>query len=693
MTNHQSPISIYNNRLDNTNQIVTNNDNYSSDDDTLTPIIFQRRRHPRHYDDNDCRNNDTDDNANDQEREENNPFISLQRFLDSNQDDENDEHNDVDNSVHYRMSNSNNCSNEQEIKETKEENKSFETRNSYDYGITRNNLMSHKSMHYDRHSTAVMNSQMKESTYSNSKKHNDSNRNNHNNNSCSSSNNYEMIQMKRLKQQGQQQKQRRQRIQKQQQKSSNTSLTTTADNKITFGKIKSIQHHYDIRDNFSSSSANGVMSITTSSASIISSRPTTHSTSKQQPNKEGMKLYNATNTSSLILRSSKNTTPLSASTSTSLLPTNHKLHKSTLLDNSSFLLHNNKNKKDMSLSSSLSSDTTPASMWPRWKKERKHNDIVNNNLDNNDTSLENGNDDTEANTNNTNETSNAYLFGPQFLSNRKRKHNKINKNDDVITIVDANDSQLSSSCCITTTPRRNNNNNQCKIPSSTGSEYYYNGVYSNSPYLKSKRHRSSIYTNTSATSTTRRRRKKVPGVLSKLLQTIRKSVESDLVRLQSSHYLQHHYHRDGGEVRGSSHSGTGVGTLTSSHNTHNIMDFNNPRNRAETIVDVTIIGGNFVPLATGSNKVIVLGHIHTFIQKNNNNATAIIDKTRFSTNSWLCFNPETMKEHGIQSGRQLRIYDSMLLVNYDGISLPLWRLPVLLCSSLCESCPKQLSIV
>jgi hypothetical protein len=667
------------------NQIVTNNDNYSSDDDTLTPIRFQRR----HFD----LQNDNDDttcvNNQESERIENNPFISLQRFLDSNEDDEKDETEtagiNFDSADDYRMGLFIPTSTHtRTISVTSKENKSFETRNSNDETIINDDR--YKSMyHHDRHSSVII--QKKKSRHDNS--------NNNHNDSNSDSNHYEIIQMKRLKQQEQQQKQRRQRLQKQQQqqhqKSSNITLVSVDSNSnSTFGKMKSIQHHYNIRDNFSS------FSTTTNNTN------NNQSSFLQQSKKEGMKLHNAIQTSS-----SK--------------PTNHKLHKCTLLDNSSFLLrnqHNQTTRKQDTVSTATSSSSSAsasasasastllnsAAMWPRWNKEKKQqsqNGITNNTKNDTTCHIESCNDE-----NTKNIDTSSYSFGPQFLSNRKRKHTKLNKNEDIIVIVDDNDNQsnndnnynnvkdhehlpfvsssLSSSSGITMTPKRNNNHSPYPLPSSTGSEYYYNGIYSNSPYLKSKRHRTGTYTSSSTNTatnniltSTRRRRKKVPGTLSQLLQTIRKSIESDLVRFQSSHYLQHHYHRDVGEVRG---------------NTDNIMDFNNPRNRAETIVDVTIIGGNVVPFATGSNKVIILGHVHSFIKKNKNNTTASMENKYLPTNAWLCFNPQTIKEHGIHSGRQLRIYDAMLLVNYDGMSLPLWRLPVILCSSLCESCPKQLSI-
>ena len=57
-----------------------------------------------------------------------------------------------------------------------------------------------------------------------------------------------------------------------------------------------------------------------------------------------------------------------------------------------------------------------------------------------------------------------------------------------------------------------------------------------------------------------------------------------------------------------------------------------------------------------------------------------------STNAWLCLTPETMRDHAVDVGKELRMYNPVVFY----ASLSFWTLPVVLCTRLCEPCPKRL---
>lgn len=155
-----------------------------------------------------------------------------------------------------------------------------------------------------------------------------------------------------------------------------------------------------------------------------------------------------------------------------------------------------------------------------------------------------------------------------------------------------------------------------------------------------------------------------------MLQSIRNETTSDLMKFQSGAYPYQNEidHR---------------------------MDINNPRYRAETILDVTVIGYP-IPFNANPDKITILVYLHSYSYnkdkydlKNRSLFAAPNHNTvqNISKPAWLCFNYDTMNEHRICTGKELRLYNVVMMDRPSQF----WDVPVILCTRLCEPCPLKLN--
>ena len=174
------------------------------------------------------------------------------------------------------------------------------------------------------------------------------------------------------------------------------------------------------------------------------------------------------------------------------------------------------------------------------------------------------------------------------------------------------------------------------------------------------------------------------GALSKRLSAIRDGIKGDTVRFQSGQYPF---------------------SMSS-------LDMNDPRNRAKTYMDVTILGNS---MDRQQQRVTLLGFVHTFAYKAVAVAAAASKveseeassstPTNLQPNSlaWICFTYETAREKKVGVGSQLRIYNAVpvpltvsLVHNDDENKNRLSASPhsnvkwIVLCTSLCENYPSCL---
>jgi len=195
-----------------------------------------------------------------------------------------------------------------------------------------------------------------------------------------------------------------------------------------------------------------------------------------------------------------------------------------------------------------------------------------------------------------------------------------------------------------------------------------------------------------------RKRKKV-GPLMAELRSLRGSIEGDWVRFQSGTYP----YRDPSKRR---------------------LDVNDPRNRAEYYVDVTILSEPRSWSREGK-KIVFLGYIHNKvrIKKRNeivahsscsqsmrfrmpsqsiaaiNTGTAQATSRTSETNdngayqhdppyhAWICFMRDTVREQRITQKTQLRIYNAVIVSKDCFLSS---SFPTVLCTQLCEPYPSTL---
>lgn len=126
------------------------------------------------------------------------------------------------------------------------------------------------------------------------------------------------------------------------------------------------------------------------------------------------------------------------------------------------------------------------------------------------------------------------------------------------------------------------------------------------------------------------------GPLMKRLRAIRSAIDGDKVRFQSGMY-------------------------PFSQSANRRFDLSDPRNRASSYMDVTIVGDP-VPWVE-NERVTVLGFIHVIerLSKRSTNDDDIRDLglTRSSCFAWLCFTYETAREQKLHKGSLLRIYNAI----------------------------------
>ena len=159
------------------------------------------------------------------------------------------------------------------------------------------------------------------------------------------------------------------------------------------------------------------------------------------------------------------------------------------------------------------------------------------------------------------------------------------------------------------------------------------------------------------------------GPWSKRLRGIRDSVKGDAVRFQSGQY-----------------------PFSASS-----VDMNDPRNRAMSYLDVTILGS---PAARQnySQLVTLLGYVHAFVLKgekrvtteNSTPAVAGNNNTPQSQMAWICLGCATARERKVGLGTQLRIYNAvpvLLATPRADNNSPQWAI---LATSLCEPYPSAL---
>jgi hypothetical protein len=199
-----------------------------------------------------------------------------------------------------------------------------------------------------------------------------------------------------------------------------------------------------------------------------------------------------------------------------------------------------------------------------------------------------------------------------------------------------------------------------------------------------------------------RRGRKTKGPFTKLLHMTRVSLEADCARLRSGSYPYRPF-----EMR--------------KH------DVNDPRNRANTIMDVTVLG-HPAPLASCEDvMVVMLGFVHNYVEnrmklrtirtpgrsrrvchgssptgglkEGGMDASFDVDKEPLDmdkislvhtpTKEWLCFRRDTCADLGIVKGIQLRIYNPYCISLGNSSSI----IPVnavVVCTGLCEAYPSDL---
>lgn len=323
-------------------------------------------------------------------------------------------------------------------------------------------------------------------------------------------------------------------------------------------------------------------------------------------------------------------------------------------------------------------------------------------------------------------------FGPSFLNNKKRKRPTMDTVvDDDNCSTDGN-LQFRASLDRPVSPSANKNDSYhftdmkkdaifatprpTRIKTSAGSNSLGKSPNSGGSLSTGKRNGQSP-----------QRRKKKIGPLSRMLQSIRGSIEADWVRF---------------------------GTYPYRPQAERKRDVNDPRNRAESFMDVTILGqpverrpGNSTS-ATGTalnsssnanymytytpDKVVIKGLIHSFVRNESRMKSGRVPRRakrfRFiaspdlaasagevnptddsDTNqkdlvspdtlqvlettpsyAWLCFTRETFAELGIDDGFQLRVYNARTIDISSFSASKEKTYPFVACTRLCEVYPKDL---
>jgi hypothetical protein len=160
---------------------------------------------------------------------------------------------------------------------------------------------------------------------------------------------------------------------------------------------------------------------------------------------------------------------------------------------------------------------------------------------------------------------------------------------------------------------------------------------------------------------------KQAGPLARRLKVIRDAVKGDSVRFQCGQYP---------------------------FSAKAAFDMNDPRNRAKSYMDVTIMGDSCPWAKDSSQRLTVLAFIHTHEPTTTTQAqpAAAVDAALDCKKcmAWLCFSFETAREQNLRIGSELRIYNAVAIpvANKSDVKDPVDF--IVLCTQLCEPYPAVL---
>ena len=146
-----------------------------------------------------------------------------------------------------------------------------------------------------------------------------------------------------------------------------------------------------------------------------------------------------------------------------------------------------------------------------------------------------------------------------------------------------------------------------------------------------------------------RRNASKAGTLTKALREIRSASQGDCMRLKS---------------------GANSRDVTKRRRTKDVSD---PRNRASTTMDVTLLGDS-IHWEGGIKRATIMGYIHS----------------EPKTFAWICLDRDTLNEQKVVRGTQLRIYDPMIICSTQVTNYMPSTIPVVTCTRICEVYPKDL---
>jgi hypothetical protein len=319
--------------------------------------------------------------------------------------------------------------------------------------------------------------------------------------------------------------------------------------------------------------------------------------------------------------------------------------------------------------------------WPKWNKSKDH--------------LNHDQDHIE-------DMNTVPSFGPSFLSNKKN----IPRMDHV---ADEDDEDLEQGVAYSVTKHQ---------AMATPPRYYASTVLNVTANISTTGHRNAAsdhqnleFRTSPQPAITRnkvsRKRKRNKGPLSRILHSIRGSVEADRARFHSGNYPYRQPER-------------------------RRHDVNDPRNRAETIMDVTVMS-HPTPLGGSTESAFVVGYVHQHIKNdsmiqtmrivgrsrhfrhaaselkfNVDNSGAGIDHLNEKNDdlyakapafSHICFTRDAFLDLGIGIGSQVRIYNTRIISHevlssvqeIEAISKEVDVQSTVVCTHLCEVYPDELT--
>jgi hypothetical protein len=162
----------------------------------------------------------------------------------------------------------------------------------------------------------------------------------------------------------------------------------------------------------------------------------------------------------------------------------------------------------------------------------------------------------------------------------------------------------------------------------------------------------------------RRRGRKTSGTLGKKLEALQSARSNDALRLQNQAFLR-----------------------------HNTFDMNDPRKRAKSQTDVTIVGDCARPYgAAEDSKFTVLTYVHSHRQKDRPESAAALEHEL----AWATFTFATARNINLQKGKQVRLYNAIFIpcqqhATMDGLAIETLKSNVceriLIATWLCETHP------